>query len=86
MEKTGTFGATGQSAIIAARRITLDISGTFVGTVQPETYLNGAWVSEGAAQTAPATTEYTFVTPRPFRLNCTVYTSGTIAYSMEYEG
>ena len=83
---TGTFVATGQSNERSGRRVFLRITGTFVGTVQPQSFQDGAWVSEGSPITSADTSEFAFPIPRPFRLDCTVYTSGTIVFSFEAEG
>lgn len=72
-------GASVSTVAMGAKMIQL--TGTFVGTVQFQGSLDGVtWVSEGAALTAPGAYE---VTKRwaYMRANVTAYTSGTpLAY------
>ena len=94
---TGTFAATGQSAVFSpqginpvSRPFNLSLWGTFAATVQLERSFDGAtWLP----LTALGTAVYVFTAPCSetaeetemgvvYRLNCTSYTSGTVNYRL----
>ncbi len=86
---TGTFTATGQSAAVAMRgRFNLTLSGTFAATVRLERSFDDSatWhplTSGGLAVSFTAPLTEVLEEPEgsvSYRLNCTSYTSGTVAY------
>ncbi len=93
---TGSFTATGQSASwvpAAGQGFNIHITGTFVGTVQLERRLNGVWAPLTFSAGGNTTQMEQFAAPASdiwiepsygvsYRLNCTAYTSGTIAYQV----
>lgn len=86
---TAAFTASGQAttAVELFGSFNMDISGTFVGTVQMERSFNGGAsfnaVAEDGAGTAAAYTAPVSLTAKEiergtlYRLRCTAYTSGT---------
>lgn len=96
---TGSFTATGTSALFTAipgHAVWVKLSGTFVGTVQVErcstglaasaqvmTVAGAAWaVFTAPVQEAVSSEDDGGVA---YRLNCTAYTSGTIAYQIGHK-
>lgn len=88
---TGTFVATGRSAVFsprAGRGFNVEVRGTFVGSVQMERSFDGTnWTPMTAAGTqlyawtAPASEQAQEDEVGPqYSLNCTAYTSGTVTY------
>lgn len=82
---TGTFGATGQSdSIDLAGQFNLSLSGWGSATVRLERSFDGgsSWV---VVKSYTVDAEEVGDAPEPgvlYRLNCTSYTSGTIAYRL----
>lgn len=76
---TNTTGLGDALCVLALRDKTIQIVGTFVGTVQFQGSIDGTnWVSEGAAQTAASTALLEVSETYQFmRANMTAYTSGT---------
>ncbi len=96
---TGTFTGTGTSALFTAIpgfAVWVKLSGTFAGTVQVErcstglaasaqvlTVAGSAWaVFTAPVQEAVSSEDASGVA---YRLNCTAYTSGTIAYQIGHK-
>jgi hypothetical protein len=89
-----TFSATGQSASftpIYGRNFNISITGTFVGTIQLQRYIDATigWVPITAAGqqmltwTAPASEVWSESQVGVlYRLSCIAYTSGTAIYSI----
>lgn len=76
---SGTFTATGQSAVIGGKKI--DIAMDFVGTasVNIERKMpDGAWIVIGSAVTADNNQVAEFPAPVTLRLNCTAYTNDVV--------
>lgn len=83
----GEFTGTGVSPEIVAQKADFTLSGTFVGTVVAQAKdVNDNWVTLSnviATMTAPDVIVMECATPRPMRLQCTLFTSGPIEYSVE---
>ncbi len=76
----GSFTATGTSTEIPITHGDLSISGTFDATVQLQRNFGGAWQ---VVETITAPVELVIEPGKNqvFRLECTVYTSGTVNYA-----
>lgn len=76
------FTATGTSDECVARSGAINISGTFVGTVQIQRLIQGNWqvLAEYTAVTAAGDdVSFDNGVAMPMRYECTAYTSGTIS-------
>ena len=84
-----SFTATGTSDKILALQGAFQISGTFVGTVELQRFLNGVWQAIGSF-TAPTAagdqTSFDNGVSLPMRFEVTAYTSGTINVSLNGKG
>jgi len=78
----GTFGATGQSAVLQGRDVDVSISGAASATVAIQRRMDGTnWVTiESITGDAERVVEN--ANGVEMRLNCTAYTSGTVTYAM----
>jgi hypothetical protein len=96
---TGTFNATGNSGLFTAkagRAVWVKLTGTFVATVQVQRCSDGTTATANpltvggtayAVFTAPAQEAVSSEddTGVAYRLSCTVYTSGTVTYSIGHK-
>lgn len=90
---TGTFTGTGNgTAVSMLGSFNLELSGTWVGTVQLERSFDGGTTyvavgkdTSGTAATYTSNVSIVVVEPEPgalYRIRCTAYTSGTVAYRL----
>lgn len=79
---TGTFGATGPSASLAANRVDISISGGASATVDIERSVDGENWTTVESITGDGERVVENANAIPVRLNCSAYTSGTVAYVM----
>ena len=85
MNIKASFVATGASRAVQALQGAFQISGTFVGTVELQRFLNDVWQSIGsftAATTATSDTSFHNGVTLPMRFEVTAYTSGTVNVSL----
>jgi len=78
-----TFTATGQSAEANGDSCDIILSGTFVGTVALQAQdATGNWVTVNSWTAQAISLNIKAAFARNWRLDCTAYTSGTIAYEI----
>lgn len=78
---TGTFGATGTSAIVQAKMVDVSLSGAASATVAIQRRIGGNWVTiESITGDGERVVEN--ANSLEHRLNCTAYTSGTVTYAL----
>lgn len=80
---SGTFTATGNSATETGDQVDVLIHGTFVGTIELQTQVeDGTWVATDSFTSASDLLNKQSAGSRKWRLACTIFTSGTVNYSL----
>ena len=85
---SGSFTAADQnSSVVLGKEAEAIVTGTFTATVVPQVQdANGNWAPfDGVSFTAPGAAKLEMAVSRPWRLNVTAFTSGTVAYELAGE-